>query len=256
MSSRHPRRLGAETGVADQAVRAHRLPGQGDPAAGLLDDGGPDVAEHAGQRFLRARAPASRGHVDPRNRLAVHFAAADRPVEQVLEAAGQGARVLGGAEHHRVGLRDLLPQCARGRRQGLAVVVRIERGQAGEALVQHGGHRAGRDRPHGPQRRRVARTAARTARHQQDPRPSRVHSPSRSARPGALDGCGRAAARTGQLCPIPGCSVPGTRGCIPAAGAGPPHPRAVAVSALTVGPHGPSYSAAREVGHPGRDIRA
>src|ERR1700722_13171919 len=102
-------------------VRPDRVAVDRDPAAGRLDDVGPDVAEHGHQGILGALAPARGGDVDPGGRLAVELAAADRPVEEVLEAAWQRSRVLRGAEQHRVGLADLLAQPGRGGRQQLAV---------------------------------------------------------------------------------------------------------------------------------------
>src|SRR3984957_6948008 len=70
-------------------VRPDRLPVHRDPAAGRLDDVGPDVSEHGHQGVFGALATARGGDVDPGSRLAVELAAAHRPVEEVLEAAGQ-----------------------------------------------------------------------------------------------------------------------------------------------------------------------
>src|SRR5580700_1241317 len=75
-------------------VRPDRVAVDRDPAAGRLDDVGPDVAEHGHEGVLGAFAAARGGDVDPGGRLAVELAAADRPVEEVLEAAGQRSRVL------------------------------------------------------------------------------------------------------------------------------------------------------------------
>src|ERR1700722_9742468 len=57
--------------------------------AGLPDRNGSDVAQHQGEMLLGAGPPAPGGDVDPGDGLAVDLAAADRPVEKVLQAAGQ-----------------------------------------------------------------------------------------------------------------------------------------------------------------------
>ena len=66
----------------------------------------------------------------------VELAAAHRPVEEVLEAAGQRSRVLRGAEQHRIRLGDLPAQSRRGRRQQVAVMIGVERRQLGQAVIQ------------------------------------------------------------------------------------------------------------------------
>jgi len=62
---------------------------------------GPDQSRPAAL-ILGAVAASGGGHIDRGGRLAVHLDAADRPVEQVLQAAGHQARVFGGAEQHYV----------------------------------------------------------------------------------------------------------------------------------------------------------
>src|SRR3984885_10497001 len=64
------------------AVRPDRVAVNRDPAAGRLDDIGPDVAEHGHEGVLGAFAAARGGDVDPGGGLAVELAAADRPVEE------------------------------------------------------------------------------------------------------------------------------------------------------------------------------
>src|ERR1700729_1732437 len=74
-------------------VRPDRLPVHRDPAAGRLDDVGPDVAEHGHEGVLGAFAAARGGDVDPGGRLAVELPAAGRrsPSRSGLKA-GSSAR--------------------------------------------------------------------------------------------------------------------------------------------------------------------
>ncbi len=157
-----------ESGIGDRPVRADRRPVHRDVAAGGLDDDRAHVPEHARQGPLRAETPVRRGNVEPGDGLLVELAAADRPVEQVLEAARQRARVLRGAEQHRVCRLDLPPQLRDGFRHDLAVVIGVERGQAGEALVEHRRVPRRRERRRGRQRGGVGGAAPRAPRYQQD----------------------------------------------------------------------------------------
>src|ERR1700722_19734611 len=150
-------------------VRPDRLPVDRDPAAGRLDDVGPDVSEHGHQGVFGALATARGGDVDPGSRLAVELAAAHRPVEEVLEAAWQRSRVLRGAEQHRIRLCDLPAQLRGGRRQQVAVMIGVERRQLGQAVIQDRRSLAGGDSRRRRQRGGVGRAAPGAPRHQQDP---------------------------------------------------------------------------------------
>jgi hypothetical protein len=127
-----------------------------------------DVPEHHGEVLLGARAAAAYRHVDPAGRLAVDLAAADGPVQQVLQAAGQRASVFGGAEQQRTGRRDPRSQVRRRARRPL-VLVGAERGQRREPVVQLRRDPGGRQRLDSPQRCRVARPAPGAAGNEQDP---------------------------------------------------------------------------------------
>ena len=114
--------------VLNRPVWPDPAPRHRPPPAGRLHRPRAHVTQHRRQRGLRALAPALGGHVEPGHRLAVELAAADRPVQQVLEAARQRARVLGRADHHRV-VAAISPAARRPGRHRLAVVVGVERGQ-------------------------------------------------------------------------------------------------------------------------------
>jgi hypothetical protein len=81
--------------------------------------------------------------VDPGHWLPVHLSASDRPVEEVLERAGQCAGVFGGAEHDRVRVANRPPQLLHRRGEALAVVVGIEVRQTRHFFKQRRLHTSG-----------------------------------------------------------------------------------------------------------------
>jgi hypothetical protein len=103
---------GANVGVGHQPVRADVRASERDPRAGGVDHVSADVAQDLGERRVRVGGGGRRrgaGDVEPGHRLAVGAGVADRPLEQVLERAGERAGVLGGGDHERVGGRDRRP---------------------------------------------------------------------------------------------------------------------------------------------------
>ncbi len=102
----------------DQAVLADVAAGQRQAQDGVLDDLGAGVAEDLAEAVVGVGAAARGGRagdVDPGDRHRVHLAAADGPVEQVLERARQRARVLRRAEEQRVGVAPAPPAAPRPR---------------------------------------------------------------------------------------------------------------------------------------------
>ncbi len=92
-----------------------------------IDDARAGVAQDGAQRRVRAAGSGRGGrHVDPPDRLVVDLAAADRPVQQVLQRARQCAGVLRRREQDRVRTGYLRPKVRNRGMQRRGVIVGIE----------------------------------------------------------------------------------------------------------------------------------
>ena len=98
----------------------------------------PSTLAQRGVRVGGAGRRRGAGDVEPRDGLAVGAGVADRPLEQVLQRAGQRPGVLGRADEQRVGAGDGRPEIRDRGMDGLAlaVVVGVEVGQGRHAVVE------------------------------------------------------------------------------------------------------------------------